>query len=99
MIKTAAAYIATFFVVGPILFIIQGWSISTLWNWFIAPLGVPQIGVATALGISLTTSLLRFKGRESEEKRTHRERLERLVGFFLVPVIGVGIGWIVLQFQ
>ena len=68
------------FVAGPILFFIQGWSISTLWNWFIAPLGTPQIGIATALGIS------------------RRQRLERLIGYFLVPVIGVGIGWVVLQF-
>lgn len=86
------------FVAGPILFFIQGWSVSTLWNWFIAPLGAPQIGIATALGISLTVSVIRFKGTKSEDATSSRERLERLIGFFLTPIIGVGIGWVVLQF-
>lgn len=98
MIKFVSTIVAIF-IVGPLLFIEQGWAISTLWNWFIAPLGAPQIGIATALGVSLTASLLSFKGREYEDKRTPREKIERLVGFFLVPLVGVGIGWIVLQFQ
>lgn len=86
------------FIAGPILFTLQGWSISTLWNWFIAPLGAPQIGIATALGISLTAAVIRFKGAKNDESTSPRERIERLIGYFLTPVIGVGIGWIVLQF-
>lgn len=89
----------TVFIVGPILLIEQGWAISTLWNWFIAPLGAPTIGIATALGISLTVSLMRMKGTRKEQEPTRKERLERLVGLFLVPLVGVGIGWIVLQFK
>ena len=86
------------FVAGPILFFIQGWAISTLWNWFIAPIGAPQIGIATALGISLTAAVIRFKGTKSDDNISRRQRLERLIGYFLVPVVGVGIGWVVLQF-
>jgi multisubunit Na+/H+ antiporter MnhB subunit len=86
------------FVVGPFLFIEQGWAISTLWNWFVAPLGAPQIGIATAIGISLTAAVIRMKGSEKSPERTRRESIERLVGIFLVPLVGVGLGWIVKQF-
>lgn len=92
------SFILAAIVVGPLLFLLQGWSISTLWNWFIAPLGAPEIGIATALGISLTAGVLRFKGTRNDDNVSRKERLERVVGYFLVPVIAVGIGWVVLQF-
>ena len=31
----------TIFVIAPLLFIEQGWAISTLWSWFVVPLGAP----------------------------------------------------------
>lgn len=85
-------------IVGPFIFIEQGWAISVLWNWFVAPLGAPQIGIATAIGISLTVGLIRMKGAKSPE-RTRRESIEHLIGLVLIPLVGVGIGWIVLQFK
>ena len=38
--------------------ILQGFVISKLWFWFIAPLGIVNIGIAQAIGISLIVSLL-----------------------------------------
>ena len=35
-----------------------GLVLSLLWGWFFVPLGLPQIGIGLALGISLTLSYL-----------------------------------------
>lgn len=97
MTKVIATILAIF-VVGPLLFIEQGWAISTLWNWFVAPLGAPQIGIATAIGISLTVAVIRMKGSAKSPERTRRQSIENLAGIFLVPLVGVGLGWIVKQY-
>lgn len=37
--------------------LVRGVVIVDLWNWFIVPLSVPEIGMAQGLGISLIASL------------------------------------------
>ena len=41
--------------------IFQGFVLSQLWLWFFVPLGVPSIGVANAIGITLLVSFLTAK--------------------------------------
>jgi hypothetical protein len=59
----------------PIGMFITGWSISTLFNWFIVPFGIEPIGFAHALGLSALCGCLFSVGivmqlnniKESEE--------------------------------
>jgi hypothetical protein len=44
------------FIAGSAL--LEGLALSTMWGWFVVPLGVADIGVAHALGLSLTLSLV-----------------------------------------
>jgi len=41
-----------------ILIVIGGAVISKLWVWFLVPMGLPGISVATAIGLSLLGKLL-----------------------------------------
>ncbi len=45
-------------ILSPVLTIIHGLLLKLFWGWFVVPLGVPAIGVAHALGISLVVSML-----------------------------------------
>ena len=44
---------------------VNGFVVSTMWNWFIVPLGAPSIGFWLAAGISLLISL--FTTSQSDE--------------------------------
>lgn len=38
--------------------ILRGYVLSVLWRWFVVPLGVPEIGIAQAIGISIIVGLV-----------------------------------------
>lgn len=38
--------------------LLEGVVLSTMWGWFVVPLGVASIGVAHAIGLSLTVSFV-----------------------------------------
>lgn len=35
----------------PLICFLEGWQVSTMWSWFVVPLGLPAIGFAHAVGI------------------------------------------------
>lgn len=39
------------------LAVLRGFVLASLWGWFVVPLGVPALGIAQAIGISLIVSL------------------------------------------
>jgi hypothetical protein len=43
------------------LALLRGLILSQVWSWFIVPFGLPSIGIAWALGISIMISLLTFR--------------------------------------
>lgn len=75
-----------------------GYVFSTLWGWFIAgKFGLPQIGIAEAVGIYytvgfLTTQYSDMKAAEGVAKG------EILMHHFVKSLTFLGLGWIVLQF-
>lgn len=95
----ALAYLVALTLILPLLIAEQGWAISTLWAWFLVPLGAPAIGIAAAAGIAVTISAIRMKGARNEPERTTRQSIEYLVGLFIAPVMYVGVGWVVTHFQ
>lgn len=78
----------------PLLFIEQGWAISTLWGWFLVPLGVPAIGIAASIGIAITLSVLVSRYRKTDDD----DKWGVLLYAFVRPLVLVFIGWIVKQF-
>lgn len=44
-------------VLAPALMAWRGFVLSMLWAWFIAPLGLPEIGVLWAIGLAVVISM------------------------------------------
>lgn len=90
------------------LFLLHAWAIMVLWNWYVAPLGPPEIGKSTALGLTLVCSMILRtpKADVPDDQMTpaqlqlrHRMRLRSLGLAFLQPFICVGAGWLILHLQ
>jgi len=73
------------------LSILRGWVLSILWGWFIVPIfKAPPIGVAQAIAIAITVSLLAHQYVPSKEKNTWGP----LIFGCLLPLMALLIGWI-----
>jgi hypothetical protein len=73
----------------------NGVVLSILWGWFITPLGVPSIGIAQGIGISLIISTLITPRAGRVEPKEHElsDALAHLVGWFLASLGFLGVGW------
>jgi hypothetical protein len=78
-----------------LLVILRGFALSVLWGWFLTPLGLPEIGLAHAIGIALVVAMLTSRQSDSEDKE---KAFERLFQGFLVPLIALLFGWIIHAF-
>ncbi len=80
----------------PISFAVTGWVLSVLWGWFVVPLGLKQIGLAHAIGLStvvgLMTGVLEQQNSAELEKRPFWSRL--LVSTF-IRLLVLGMGWVI----
>lgn len=82
--------------------IVTAWALVMLWDWFVAArFGLPLLGLAEVLGLSLIGRLLiappKFEKnyRKDTDTRTTREKWVDLIAFsVLLPVLAVGMGWI-----
>lgn len=93
--STITAIVATPFAIALVvlLAIQQAWAISVLWGWFIVPLGLPAIGIAAAVGVSVTVSALRGRrGRSSDDGKW------ALAKAALQPWFCLAVGWTAKQF-
>lgn len=79
-----------------LLTIEQGWAISTLWGWFLVPLGLPEIGIAMAIGVAATASAI--KSRALRNKSDKSDAWKDIVAIALQPLVCVTVGWIAKQF-
>ncbi len=92
VILLAAGFIASV-IVGTIL---RGFVLSILWGWFVVPFGVPPIGIAWAIGLSLMVGMV---ARDSAPKKTDDEPGKAVAKFLglmlLLPLLTLGLGWII----
>lgn len=96
---------AALFVIGLIFVgvVLRGWALSTLWAWFLVPIGVPAIGIATALGISVIIGLFTVHLNNDKIKISNKSSPE-LIGNVLAKAIGgplmsVFVGWVITLFM
>lgn len=45
-----------------------GWILMTIWNWFLVEIGIDEINILPAIGISLIVSLLTIKQLDKSTK-------------------------------
>ena len=72
--------------------LIDAWVVVTLWRWFIVPaFAASPMTMGTAIGVDLLVNLIhRPSGMPAELKLG-----DVLTRIFLVPVVALGIGWVV----
>lgn len=66
----------------------SGYVLSILWAWFLVPFGLPEIGVAHAIGIVLIARMLKGMPAESENKRPFLRIGSWFVGTLLLLFVG-----------
>lgn len=92
----------------PVAMIWKGHVITIVWGWFLVPLGIPQIGIAHAIGLGVLSMF--FNGSSSLSKNDIRELLgkekdieERLLeaAFRMAsyPAIFLGIAYVAKGFM
>jgi len=77
--------------------ILNGWALSLLWSWFMVPLGLPPIGIAWAIGISIVIGYL--TNHNEKKKGEEVDSTHVVIVAFMRPVFAVGIGYIVHSFM
>lgn len=82
--------------------VLRGWALSTLWAWFLVPIGVTAIGINTALGISVIVGLFTTHLHQ-ESVKTDKKSIADACATIVTKAIGsplaaLLVGWIILQF-
>jgi hypothetical protein len=70
--------------------LLRGWALSLIWLWFMVPLGVPEIGLFHAWGLSLVVGMFTGNGK-SEKNENIFEGMGMLVAS---PLIMLFVGYI-----
>lgn len=66
--------------------------LMTMWRWFVTPLGVAEIGLWHAAGISTFVALF-IAGLTAYGKDTDEIRLERGIRSWILPLIVITVGF------
>ena len=78
-----------------------GFAAATLWGWFVVPLGVPEVSVLHAMGLTLALrALAGFSGKPQPAKHEDKMVALRKLGDVLAwaavaPGAALAIGWVV----
>ena len=76
-----------------------GFAASVLWGWFVVPLGVPEVSVLHAMGLTLALrALAGFSGKpqpdKTEDKMVALRKLGHVLGVATVaPALALAVGW------
>lgn len=84
-----------FLALMPLASIIRGYCLSILWFWFLCPLGVPEINIPLAIGISMIVGMLTYENPKKDKEDTAKTLI---VQSLLLPIIILFFGWIVHLF-
>ena len=76
----------------------SGWVVMLLWGWFIVPLGMPEVGLALALGISVLVSAITPVNYHLMEKEG-RSSFYKIVFNLIMNAVLLGFGFIVHLFM
>jgi hypothetical protein len=105
--KPTLGFYITFGILNLVTSIFSGYAVSTLWEWFVVPLGVPSIGLFHAIGlvvlgtvftmgITQVLAILNMNTSENVSPEESYTRLNVVLGFvgIMLPAIALGSGYI-----
>lgn len=97
-------WVVAFLGAGMVSVFVDGWALSTIWNWFIPPIfHLVNLSLMQAVGVAMVFSLFtRTNKLHNTDDSKKASSWEKLLEAFMVPVLtallNVGIAWVVLQF-
>lgn len=92
------------FILGLPTWWFKGYVLTVLWRWFAVPMGLPTVGVSTALGfvllVGLTTSSPSDAAKAAEEapEKTDKRAINAVLTAWLIPLVFLGLGRVFLYF-
>jgi len=79
---------------------VQGFVLSTMWGWFVVPLGLPALGLAHAIGLSFLVRWLTHQHVSCQKDENRKEVAFRQLAIgFLYPFAILFLGWITTLFM
>lgn len=96
-IAVAALSIVGVISLVPLSMIWSGYVLSVMWAWFLAPLGVPALGVAQAIGVSMTVQMLNRYSRADEAAQSP-SMWTGITHAAFTPAVALLMGWIVQRY-
>lgn len=83
---------------------VGAWAFSTLFGWFLVPLGLPAIGYAHAYGLMIVASFLKMRPKDfdtsdTKERKSFDEHVTRFFMYIFFYLVAVGAGWLTLLFM
>jgi len=83
--------------------LLNGWALSTIWNWFIPPIfNLTTLTIGQAIGVSIvfelftgTNRLVKSKDKNTSGKSYTDVFIESLITVILTPLSSVFFAWLV----
>jgi len=81
--------------------IINGFTLSVLWSWFMVPtFGAPQLSIPSAIGVAIIAGMLVYNGDSDNEDDSYMSRIaSATISTTVRCAIYMACGWITLQFM
>ena len=95
------AVVVALVLVGVVSILLNGWALSVLWGWFVAPqFALPPLSVPIAIGLVLTAQLIIRPdyGTTKHKDSDFGDVIGKAVGAAIAPLAVVGVGWLLLHF-
>lgn len=101
--KTYSAW-ALLLVLLPIGVAANGWALSVLWSWFVAPVfHIAELSIPAAIGIALVVRVLTWEygktPQTTDEDRDVVVLIGKTVGILIGTVFAVFFGWFIHLFM
>lgn len=80
-----------------LLAIFKGWVLTVSWAWFVIPVfHLPELSTVQAIGVCMVAQLIIPTAIPKTDKD---KAVENMLYPWLVPVLALGIGWVVKSFM
>lgn len=80
--------------------ILRAWVLTVLWGWFLVPVGVFELSITTAIGVSIIVNLFtQHLAKDSSDEKGKPGMINGMIQAVFGPLIALLLGWIVTWFM
>lgn len=80
--------------------VLRAWVLTVLWGWFLVPVGVFELSITTAIGVSIIVNLFtQHLAKDSSDEDGKQGMINGMIQAVVGPLIALLLGWIVTWFM